>query len=207
MKKLFLTCAALLAAAGAFADEKSDALLGALARKVAGFGNYRIEFSLSLDGRPVAGAYEVSGGSYHLSTPEIEIFCDGATKYEVNRVLKEVVIDAVDPADRTILGNPTRLFDFLGGAYTHRYVGPAIVGGVNCDRIELRETGVKDGWKIDAYLSSATGLPVRLAYKMEILNTDAVIDVVKIAPRIAIDRTSFDFSAGRYAGFETIDFR
>lgn len=198
---------------GVFADEKSDAILGALGGKVAGWGDYRVEFSVGIDGQSVTGTYEVSGDAYRVTTPDIVVFCDGATKYEVNLPMAEVVIDNVDPADRTVMGNPTRLFDFFDETYTRRYVGPAVIGGVNCDRISVTETSggkagnIEGGQSTDVYISAATGLPVRITYKMGLLDIDAVIDVVKITPRITIDRAAFAFDAGRYTGFEIIDFR
>ena len=194
-------------AVSAFADTKSDALLGGLAKKVASWGNYRVDFSVTIDGQAVAGSYVVSGGKYRVTTPDIVLFCDGKTKYEVNLSYKEIVVDDVDPLDRTVLGNPTRLFDFLDGSYTHRYVGPAVIGGVNCERMELTENGVKDGQKSDVYLSAATGLPVRLSYRMGMMNTDATIDVVKITPDVTVANTDFTYDPKQWAGYEMIDFR
>lgn len=210
---LFIIAATVLSAASAAADEKSDALLGALARQTASWGDYRVEFSVSIDAQAVTGSYEVSGDGYHLTTPEMEIYCDGTTKWEVNLLDREVAIDSVDPADRTVMGNPTRLFDFLDGSYSRRYVGPALIDGAACERIELIETAAGTsatadaGQTIDLYLSATTGLPVRVAYTIGFMSTEATIDVVSITPRITLDRAAFSYNAGRYPGYEIIDFR
>lgn len=182
-------------------------MLAALAQRVAGWGDYRVDFRVTIDGQALAGSYEVSGAAYHLTTPDIELFCDGTTKWEVNLIDREVAIDRVDPADRTVLGNPTRLFDFLDGTYTHRYLGAAMVGGVNCERIELLEVGNENGQKIEAFISTATGMPVRLSYGIEFLGTNAVIDVERITPRVTLDRATFGYNQSRYAGWDVIDFR
>ncbi len=207
MRRILLIIVATVLAFNASADEKSDALLGALARKVAGWGNYRVEFSVTIDGQAVAGSYVVSGDRYRVTTPDVVLFCDGKTKYEVNLPFREITVDEVDPLDRSVLANPTRLFDFLDGSYTHRYVGPAVIGGVNCERIELTETGVKDGQKSDVYLSAATGLPVRLGYRMGMINTDATIDVVKITPDVTVGSGDFTYDPKQWVGYEIIDFR
>ncbi|MDR2883028.1 MAG: hypothetical protein LBU98_04550 [Alistipes sp.] len=217
MKRILLVIAAtVLSAIGARADEKSDALLNTLARQMAEWGDYRVEFTVSIDANTVAGSYEVSGDSYHVTTPEMDIYCDGATKWEVNLLDREVAIDSVDPADRTVMGNPTRLFDFLDGSYSRRYVGPALIDGAACERIELKETPpaagtgtatTTDGQTIDLYLSATTGMPVRVGYTIGFMSTEAAIDVVRITPRITLDRSAFGYAPGRYSGYEIIDFR
>jgi outer membrane lipoprotein-sorting protein len=219
MKKIILLLAAIPMSISAFADEKSQVLLTALSQKVAGWGDYRVEFSVSIDSEPLAGSYEVSGASYRVETPDIDLFCDGTTRWEVNRLDREVAIDRVDPTDRTVMGNPTRLFDFLDGSYTHRYVGTALINGISCERIELRETalmagrssdtsgGSTAGQTIDVYLSTSTGLPVRVGYTIGLMSTQAAIDIVRITPRITLDRAAFAFNPARYTGFEIIDFR
>lgn len=203
-----MTIAAITLSVSVLADEKSQALLSALQAKVAAWGDYRVEFTVTVDGQSLAGSYEVSGKAYHVVTPDVEIFCDGATMWEVSLLDREVAIDRVDSADRTIMGNPTRLFDFLDGSYTHRYVGAALVNGMNCERIELREAapgGV--GQAIDVFLAAATGLPVRVGYTMGFMSGEAVIDVARITPRVTLDRALFGYDPKRFAGFEMIDFR
>ena len=210
MKRIVLTAAAVIAmSVSAMADEKSDALLGALAQKVAAWGDYRVEFTVTIGDQTLAGSYEVSGNSYHVVTPDIELYCDGVTKWEVNLLDREVAIDRVDPNDRTVMGNPTRLFDFLDDSYTRRYVGPALIGGAACERIELKETalGAGEGQTIDVFLSTATGLPVRVGYTIGFMSTEAAVDVVNITPRITLDRAAFAYAPGRYSGYEIIDFR
>ena len=212
MKKILTALIAIALASSAFAvaspDEKSNALLGGLQKKVASWGDYRVEFTVTIDTEKLTGSYEVSGNSYHLTTPDIELYCDGATKYEINRLDREVAIDRVDPADRTVMGNPTKLFDFMDGSYTHRYVGAALVDGVNCERIELRETTAGDGsgQTIDVFISSATGLPVRVGYTIGLMSTEAAVDVVRITPDITLD-AAFKYDPKRYSGYEIIDFR
>lgn len=207
MKKIILALAAVLTASGVFADGKSDEILKALQTKAAGFGDYRVEFSVTIDGKSLGGVYEVSGERFRIVTPDVEVYSDGRTKFEVSLPDREVLVDAVDMSDRTILGNPTRLFDFLGGSYAHSYKGKSLVSGINCDEIELREPNAKEGEKLTAFVSASTGLPVRLVYWLDNLNTDAIVDIVKITPNIKIDESVFGFDPRRFEGFEIIDFR
>ncbi len=231
MRKIVFFAAAMLVAVNAFADEWSGILLGELADKVAGWGDYRVEFTVTVDGQAIGGSYKVSGDKYRVQTPDIEVICDGTTRWEVNRTDRTVTIDPVDPADRTVMANPTRLFDFLDGSYDHRYVGPALINGVNCNWIELWEspagggsagsgagfagragttsgtTGGGSGQTIEAYLSTRTDEPVRLVYRMPFLDADVVIDVVDITPHLSLGSAIFSYRSTLYAGYEEIDFR
>lgn len=207
MKKTVMTLAAVFAASGLFADGKSDEILKTLQTKTDGFGDYRVEFSVTVDGKSLGGTYEVSGERFRIITPDTEVYSDGRTKFEVNLPDREVTVDAMDTDDRTILGNPTRLFSFLDGSYEHSYKGKAVVNGINCDEIELREQDTEKGGKLTAFISASTGLPVRLVYWLDNLNTDAIIDIVKISPHITVDEAVFGFDPRRFEGFEIIDFR
>lgn len=205
MKKIILTLTALALSLNAFADMKSEELLRVLQKKVAALGDYRVAFTVTIDGRSVKGTYEVSGDSFHIITDDTEVFSDGKTKYEVNKLDKEIQIDEVDPNDRTILGNPTRMFDFLDGSYTHRFMSKATLKDGEADKLEL--TGTLKGDKMSVYLNTKTGMPSRISYYMGNLNTDAVVDIENITPGAAIDHGGFVFDPARYAGFEFIDFR
>ncbi|MDR2912618.1 MAG: hypothetical protein LBV38_04880 [Alistipes sp.] len=200
----------------AAADEKSEALLSELQRKVAGWGDYRVEFSVTIGDEALGGSFEVSGESYHVVTPEVELFCDGTTRHEVNTTDREVSIDRVDPLDRSVMANPTRLFDLLDGSYTHRYVGVALINGVSCERVELRsienaDNGASDGSgaprTMDVFISTATGMPVRIGYVIGFMGAEAAVDIVRVTPNITLYREAFVYNARRFAGFETIDFR
>jgi hypothetical protein len=137
----------------------------------------------------------------------VEVFCDGRNKYEVSLPDSEVMKDEVDPDSRTILGNPTRLFDFLDGSFSHRYIGRALVGGAECDRIELQEVGKPKGEVLNAFLGAQSGTPARLVYRLGGLNADAVVDIIRITPRITVAPAAFEFNAWNYKDFEVIDFR
>lgn len=204
-------------------SEKSEVMLQALHDKVVSWGDYRIDFRVTIADQSIRGSYEVSGKRYHVETPDIEIFSDGAARWEVNRITREVTIDRVDPADRTVMLNPTKLFDFLDGNYTHRYVGAAIINGINCDRIELKDrklaatnsskglshtsSNALTGATLDVYIAKSTGLPVRVGYMIGAMSTQAAVDVIKTTPHISLNISKFTFNPSAYKDYEIIDFR
>ncbi len=185
-------------------NTKSGELLGALSRKISSLGDYGVRFHVTIDGRSISGTYEVSGDSYHISTNEIEVFCDGKMRWEVNMPDREVILDEVDPDDHTILGNPPRMLDFPDGAYTHSWVGKVVIDGREADKIELTESATGD--RMAVWLDVVTGLPVRIEYRIEYLRTDAVVEIGDVFS-VKLPPSAFTFDAARYPGFETIDFR
>lgn len=194
----------MLTATSANADDRSSAVLGALARQVESWGDYRVEFSVTADGSMTRGVYTVGGDGYRIEAPGMAIVSDGTTRWEVNEVDKTIAIDTPDPDDRSVLANPTRLFDFLDGNYTHRFVGAAMVDGKSCDRLGLTDTRTDD--TIEAFIDAATFRPVRLTYSLPYLDTDAVVDVLSITPHAAVDG-GFVVRPSDYPDFEVIDFR
>ena len=48
---------------------------------------------------------------------DAEAYSDGVSKWEVDPSKREVVVDVVDTQSRSLLGNPTRAFDFLDDAF------------------------------------------------------------------------------------------
>jgi outer membrane lipoprotein-sorting protein len=207
MRKTIFILTSLLTCLGALADTKSDELLRALQSRVEALGDYRATFKVTVDGQSMDGTYQVSANSYHIATPDVEVFCDGQTRWEVNMLDEEVLIDTIDPADRTILGNPTRMFDFLDGSYTHTYVGRATLKNGEAARIELTGNAGAEQDKLTVYLNVASHLPARIVYRLSNLNTDAVVEIESITAVKTPDQRAFVFEQSRYEGFEIIDFR
>ncbi|MDR0908031.1 MAG: hypothetical protein LBM63_05455 [Rikenellaceae bacterium] len=205
MRKTILIFSALLTCLGALADTKSDELLRSLQNKVEALGSYRAVFRVTVDGQSLEGTYEVSGNSYHIATPDVEMLCDGQTRWEVNLLDREVLIDEINPADRTILGNPTRMFDFLDGSYAHSYKGRATLKTGEADRIELIQNAGNEQDKLTVYLNVSSRLPARIVYRLGSLNTDATVDIESIEP-VRLPEP-YEFEPSRYEGFEVIDFR
>ena len=98
------------------------------------------------------------------------------------------------------------VFDFLDGAYKHTYKGKATLKNGEADCIELTSNS-GDYDKLTVYIDVKTGLPVRVSYHMDNLNTDAIVDIQNISTATSTDKTRFDFDAKRYKDFEIIDFR
>lgn len=207
MKKLFVFVA-LLWCACAFADSRSQALLSGLSAKIGGYHGYAVKFRVQIQGQVAAdGDYMVSGNKFYIKVGNREIYCDGATKYEVNGDDQEVVIDNVNPNDKDILSNPTKAFEFLGGNFTHTYSGQATPGGKQVDVVLLKPTAKNTPYNdITLMIDVAGGLPVSIKYSMAELSSQVNISVLSFVAK-DLKASQFTFDKGLYKGFELIDFR
>jgi hypothetical protein len=210
MKKSVLIYLVLFAALTASADDKSSALLSKMAATIGGWKSYRVEFSLKADdaAKPVAGDYTVSGRTYHMQAGGNELFGDGKLKYQVDHANREVTVDRVDPADRSIMADPTRIFEFSDASFSHAYAGQQTWRGRRCDSVKL--TAKESGSPLSAItlmIDAGTGLPAGLSYKVEGVSQPVEIDVIRIAPLADTADAGLKFDKSRYKGYEIMDFR
>lgn len=177
---------------------RADEMVARMSAAVRALGGYTVVFSVRAGEYAAQGEYAVVGDGYHLSLGDVEVFCDGRVRREVNRAVREITIDAVDASSRNILNNPARGFDFLGEGFRAELLSEG------CGESIVRLTPVSraaDGI-IEVTVGAGDCLPRKLSYK---LGGDSVaIDILRIASSSA-PLPSFEPSA--FSGFEIIDFR
>ena len=108
-----ICCPALRAADDAGAREAVERL----AARFRAMPEYTVTFTAEGADFAAEGSYAVEGDRYYMRVGDAEVYCDGASKWEVDPAKREVVIDVVDTESRSLLGNPTRAFDFLDDAF------------------------------------------------------------------------------------------
>ena len=207
MKRYIILIACLLAAATASADEKSEAILGRVAKVFGGYADYEVRFTVEVQGmQNMKGNYFVSGNKYRIKLQEQEQFSDGQYRYEVFPAEKEVVIDNVDVSSSDILSNPTRAFEFAPGEFDSEYKGQVKIGSTVCDVIALTpRKGKYGGIGAVLYVNADTAAPVSIIYDTQGDRIDIIID--RIIPMDKVDDSIFVFDPGKYRNYEIIDFR
>ncbi len=210
MKKLLFILLLLIGSLTARADEKADALLAKMSATMRGWKSYRVEFALRADPsqQQVMGSYVVSGQRYRLAAAGREVFSDGTLKYEVNPEDKEVVIDKINPKDRSILSNPTKIFDFSSEIFNSSYAGQVTRNGRKCDRVVLSPRGDDHGiTQVSLLLDAANGLPAGLDYLLDGVSEPVEIDITDVKQITAPADGDFRFDKAKFKGYEIIDFR
>lgn len=174
-------------------------LLEQLADGFRAMKNYTVRFEISAGDSDVAGSYSVEGENYYLALADAEVFCDGKVRYEVDNRRREVTVNDVDASSRSLLDNPVRAFDFIGGDYT-----PVLLGERD-GHAAIRLTPTSDASPTGAVTVTVTlgpVRPVRLAYDYD--GESISVSVAAVEP-LAVPLKPFDRAA--YDGYEFIDFR
>ena len=143
------------------------------------------------------GSYAVEGDRYYMRVGDAEAYSDGVSKWEVDPSKREVVVDVVDTQSRSLLGNPTRAFDFLDDAFRSELLPSE--GEVR----RLRLTPVDKGAAMSSITVdvAADGSPRAVIYDLD--GERMRIEIRRIEPSAEVRR----FDAADYAGYELIDFR
>ena len=180
-----------------------DEIVSRMTAAIKALDSYSVAFSVRAGEYVAQGDYTIVGDGYHLSLGDVEVFCDGKVRREINRAVREITIDAVDTLSSNILNNPARAFDFLDDEFRAELLSEG--GGESIVRL-TPVGGAADGKTpdgiIDVTVGAADCLPRKLTYR---LGGDTVaIDILHIASA-SKSLPSFDPSA--FGGFEIIDFR
>lgn len=205
-KLIYVLCASFAAVSAidsAYADGRSEQILRQLAAKIEALGDYGANFEVRAEGNVAAGTYAVSGARYYMHTEELDVVCDGKTRWEINHVDKEVLVDGVNPDDGNILSNPTRAFDFAPDVFDSAYKGSE--GDAEVVVLTPRDKGgsLKS---ITLKIGASSGLPEEIRYRQEGLQGEVVVAITRIARGVpAAVRFTFDKAA--HKGYEVVDFR
>ena len=129
MKRFFLLTLSLLCATGAFAQERGafDEFAAALAS-----ASVRFQYAFEVKGDvPMTGngTAALHGAAYHVSGNGMEFWCDGATRWTVDRSAREAYIERVDPSSVDYLSNPATLLGALQRAFRVESASDVTLGG------------------------------------------------------------------------------
>lgn len=99
----------------ASAQQSAEQWLKALNSSLGECYAMRVEVNTSAD--TMSGYYMVDGDSYYIELEQMEVYCNGKVRHEINNSRKEVTVDSVDPSSGDLLQNPTRAFDFVADEF------------------------------------------------------------------------------------------
>ena len=169
-------------------DAPARKVAGELAARFRAMKAYTVTFAVEGDDFAAEGSYAVEGDRYYMRVGDAEAYSDGVSKWEV---------DVVDTQSRSLLGNPTRAFDFLDDAFRSELLPSE--GEVR----RLRLTPVDKGAAMSSITVdvAADGSPRAVIYDLD--GERMRIEIRRIEPSAEVRR----FDAADYAGYELIDFR
>ena len=181
-------------------ENRAGEILERLAAEFRAMKGYEVDFALEAGEYRARGRYAVEGMGYELTLGDVEVYCDGTVRYEVDKERREVTIVGVDTTSRNLLNNPVRAFDFLGDDYRSELLSEA--GGKASVRLTpVAGSGASVG-TVTVTVSTATMRPEALDYDYE--EERIHVDVLRVAP---LPSSLQPFDRSRFEGYEFIDFR
>ena len=166
MKRFFLLTLSVLYALCAFAQEGGP--LDAFAANLAS-GEVYFKYSFEVKGDiPMKGngTAALCGASYHVFGNGMDLWCDGKTRWTVDRNAREAYIEAVDPDAADYLSNPASLLGALESAFEVKSVSDVTLSGKKLRSVGMvpavDDTGLQT---VTLYLDGA--VPARVSIVVE----------------------------------------
>ena len=178
-------------------DARAQEVVELLAGRFRAMKAYTVIFEVQGADFATEGSYAVEGDRYYMRVGDAEAYSDGESKWEIDPVKREVVVDVVDRSSRSLLNNPTRAFDFLGDAFVSELL-PSENGLYRLQLTPADKGAVMSAVTVEV---AADGTPHAVVYDLD--GDTLRIDIRRIASSADVKR----FDAGAYPGYETIDFR
>ena len=175
-------------------------------------GPVEMSFTFTYDNVPKTvhdlqtGILMYSGEQYHLQLGDLDVYCDGISKWVYNGSVGEVT---VFPAEEVVemTDNPLKYIMNNEDNFHYRSVKHLTQKGKKVISIDLIPKS-KDAvyTMVNLQVEEKTFLPVQLTYKMKD-GQRYIIDVDKIDADIAVKPFSFSFPAHLYSGIIINDLR
>lgn len=170
--------------------------------RMASAGAVEAVFTINGGEGPVQGNAVISGNSFRLTTPQVEVWFDGKTQWTLLNSTDEVSISEPD-ADEIMSANPFAILTAHSNYYTARRLSDS--GGRT--RVELKprdKSSIISSFII--MIDPATNWPAALVLK---LSDNRKIDVVidRIGVTQAKSKSFFTYNPSQHPAAEIIDLR
>ena len=178
-------------------QNRADELLRKMSDAMHEMGSYEAAFVVAAGDEQLLGSFAVEGECYHIELVDMEVFGEGAARYEVNKTRREVTLSETESSSANILSNPTHAFALVGSLYTPTQYEEK--GGKHL--LTLVEKG-DSHTAIRLTLNAMSSLPEAIVYEVE--GAQFAIEILSLKP---LKRAMPRYDEKAYAGFEVIDFR
>jgi outer membrane lipoprotein-sorting protein len=211
MRKIVLWAACLLLLPGlGRAQTSREAVQRFLVKMTA--GSVHLSFRFTVDNAQKntrdaqTGSLLYDGARYHLRLGDLDLYCDGTSKWVYSEAVDEVtVFTAADDVEMT--DNPLTYLIINEDKFRYRPAKRLVQNGrpaLSIDLIPQRKDAPYS--LITLLLDEASFLPLQLTYKMKD-GQCYIIDVDRLDTGVAVKASDFSFPAGRYPRATVNDLR
>jgi outer membrane lipoprotein-sorting protein len=232
MNKFFLFCAAVILQVlplqvNAQQNKSSEILSGFISR-IESLRAAEIQFTMTVNGDTIEGMVESQKESFRLINGQMEIYCNGMTKWIYNIDNKEITIVDNDPSTTDLTENPMAFFNSLEKSYSYDQKAKSHITKANPSSPVSSLTDVnipqslinKQLWIIDlrpknkhlSYSSITLGIekgtlnPVLVAYNLK-EGASHIIYITKFVERKPWAQDYFIFPETKLKGMHVTDLR
>lgn len=100
-------------------DNKTSDILSRFTSRLKSLSALELEFSIESEGSRITGTIHSQKHSYRLINNQMEVYCDGKSKWIYNKDYKEVTIFKNDTSQTDITENPAAFFNTIGTNYSY----------------------------------------------------------------------------------------
>ncbi len=188
--------------------DKTEFIISQFSTKLMTLPAFEMGFSIMIDGQSIVGTVQAEKDSYRLENKEMNLFCDGQTKWIHNRGNNEVIILKNDLTQVDLVENPMAFFTSLNKGYT--YADKAKSSNYNNIPvwvIDLFPINKRQGYnKISLLIDKRNDAPVRIVYVMK--NGESLaVNITKFAEQKPWGKDHFKFDPAKHKGLRVSDMR
>ena len=188
--------------------DKTEVIISQFSTKLMTLPAFEMGFSIMMDGQSIVGTVQAEKDSYRLENKQMDLFCDGQTKWIHNRGNNEVIILKNDLTQVDLVENPMAFFTSLSKGYT--YADKAKSSNYNNIPVwvvDLFPINKRLGYtKISLLIDKRNEAPVRIVYVMK--NGESLaVNITKFAEQKPWGKDHFKFDSGKHKGLRINDMR
>jgi len=188
--------------------DKTEFIIAQFSNKLMTLPAFEMGFSIMMDGQSIVGTVQAEKDSYRLENKEVNLFCDGQTKWIHNRGNNEVIILKNDLSQVDLVENPMAFFTSLNKGYT--YADKAKSSNYNNIPvwvIDLFPINKRQGYnKISLLIDKRNDAPVRIVYVMK--NGESLaVNITKFTEQKPWGKDHFKFDPGQHKNLRVSDMR
>ena len=187
---------------------RSADILRQFTAKMKSISAFELKFSMVLDGSYFEGVVQSQGQSFKFTNSQLELYCDGTTKWVYNIDNKELIILPNDSSQTDLTENPLAFLTSLEKGYSYNdKARTGSVGDKSLWFIELKPLNKKLAYtSITLGIEKGTLRPVSVEY----LSKDGTKHIAKITSFLEKSpwpATNFTFPTTRMSGLTVTDLR
>jgi len=189
-------------------SDNTDHIIKQFSSKLTNLPAFEMNFSINIDGQNHVGTVQGQKSAYRLDNKEMNLYCDGNSKWIHNTGNNEVIVMKNDLSQVDLIENPMAFFTSLNKGYTYsERAKSSNFGGIPVWIIDLIPINKRLGYsKISLMINKRDNTPVKIVYVMKNGESHAV-NITRFVEQKPWGQEHFKFDEGKHRGIKVSDMR